>query len=54
VPNELAIEVYFYSGEREYRDKYQNAVATLSVAGEYSVGQYEGSAPPMEGKLQRK
>lgn len=54
VPNELAIEVYFYSGERDYRDKYQNAVATLSVAGEYSVGQYGGSAPPMEGKLQRK
>jgi hypothetical protein len=54
VPNELAIEVYFYSGQRDYRERYQNAVATLSVAGEYTVGQYGGTAPPMEGKLQRK
>jgi hypothetical protein len=54
VPDELAIDVYFYSGEEDYRENYQNAVATVSVAGEYSVGQYGKSAPPLYGKLERK
>jgi hypothetical protein len=54
VPDELAIHVYFYSGEGDYREKNQNAVATVSVAGEYSVGQYGKSAPPLYGKLERK
>lgn len=54
VPNELAIHVYFYSGKRDYRKNYQNAVATVSVSGEYSVGQYGKSAPPLDGKLARK
>jgi hypothetical protein len=54
VSDELAIHVYFYSGEEDYRENYQNAVATVSVAGEYSVGQYGKSAPPLDGKLERK
>jgi hypothetical protein len=54
VPDDLAIHVYFYSGEGDYREKNQNAVATVTVAGEYSVGQYGKSAPPLEGKLERK
>ena len=54
VPNELAIHVYFYSGEGDYRKRYQNAVATVTVAGDYSVGQYGGTAPPFDGKLERK
>jgi hypothetical protein len=54
VPDELAIHVYFYSGKEKYRENYQNAVATVSVAGNYSVGQYGTSAPPLDGKLERK
>ena len=54
VPDELAIRVYIYSGEGDYRERYQNAVATVSVAGDYSVGQYGKSAPPLYGKLERK
>ena len=54
VPDELAIQVYFYSGKVDYREKNQNAVATVSAAGDYSVGQYGGTAPPLEGKLERK
>jgi hypothetical protein len=54
VPDELRIQVYFYSGKGDYRDKYQNAVATVAVAGDYSVGQYGKSAPPLYGKLERK
>jgi hypothetical protein len=54
VPDELTIQVYFYSGEGDYREEYQNAVATVSVAGDYSVGQYGKSAPPLYGKLERK
>ena len=54
VPDELMIHVYFYSGEGDYRDKYQNAVATVTVAGDYSVGQYGKTAPPLYGKLERK
>ena len=54
VSDELAIYVYFYSGEEDYRERYQNAVATVTVAGEYSVGQYGKSAPPFYGKLERK
>jgi hypothetical protein len=54
VPDELAIYVYFYSGEGDYRERYQNAVATVTVAGDYSVGQYGKSAPPLYGKLERK
>ena len=55
VPDELAIHVYFYSGEGDYREQYQNAVATVSVAGDYSVGQYGKNAPPpLDGKLERK
>ncbi len=53
VPDERAIQVYFYSGEGDYRERYQNAVATVSVAGDYSVGQYGKSAPPLYGKLER-
>lgn len=54
VSDELEIYVYFYSGEEDYREGYQNAVATVTVAGEYSVGQYGKSAPPFYGNLQRK
>jgi hypothetical protein len=54
VPEELAITVYFYSGEGDYRERNQNAVATVSVAGDYSVGQYGKTAPPFDGKLERK
>ena len=55
VPDELAIQVYFYSGEGEYRQGYQNAVGTVSVAGDYSVGHYGKTAPPpLDGKLERK
>jgi hypothetical protein len=54
VPDELAIEVYFFSGEGAYRKKYPNAVATVNVAGDYSVGQYGGTAPPFYGHLERK
>jgi hypothetical protein len=54
VPDELAIHVYFYSGEGDYRKKIQNAVATVTAAGDYSVGQYGGTAPPLYGKLERK
>ena len=54
VPDELAIQVYFYSGEGDYREKNPNAVATVNVAGDYSVGQYGGTAPPFYGKLERK
>jgi hypothetical protein len=55
VPDELAIQVYFYSGEGDYRERYMNAVATVSVAGDYSVGQYgRKTAPPFYGKLERK
>jgi len=55
VPDELAIHVYFYSGEGDYRERYQNAVATVTVAGDYSVGQYGKNAPPpLDGKLERK
>jgi hypothetical protein len=54
VPDELSIEVYFYSGEGDYKEKNQNAVATVTVAGDYSVGQYGGTAPPFYGKLERK
>jgi hypothetical protein len=54
VPDQLAIQVYFYSGEGDYRERYQNAVATVTVAGDYSVGQYGKSAPPLDGKLERK
>jgi hypothetical protein len=53
VPDGLTIQVYFYSGEGDYGEKNQNAVATVSVAGDYSVGQYGGTAPPLEGKLER-
>jgi hypothetical protein len=52
VPDELAIHVYFYSGKGDYRENYQNAVATVTVAGNYSVGQYGTSAPPLDGKLE--
>jgi hypothetical protein len=52
VPDELAIHVYFYSGERDYRERHQNAVATVTVAGDYSVGQYGKTAPPLDGKLE--
>jgi hypothetical protein len=51
VPEERAIQVYFYSGD--YRERNQNAVATVSVAGDYSVGQYGKSTPPLYGKLER-
>jgi hypothetical protein len=54
VPDDLAIQVYFYSGKGDYREKNQNAVATVSVAGEYSVGHYGKSAPPLDGKLEPK
>ncbi len=55
VPDELAIQVYFYSGEGDYRERYMNAVATVSVAGDYSVGQYgRKTAQPFEGNLERK
>ena len=54
VPDDLAIHVYFYSGEGDYRKKIQNAVATVTAAGDYSVGQYGGTAPPLYGKLERK
>src|SRR5215213_9395846 len=53
VPDERTIQVYFYSGEGDYRERYQNAVATVSVAGDYSEGQYGKSAPPFYGKLER-
>ncbi len=53
VPDELAIHVYFYSGEEDYRERNQNAVATMTVTGDYSVGQYGKTAPPFEGKLER-
>ena len=53
VADERAIQVYFYSGEGDYRERYQNAVATVSVAGDYSVGQYGKRAPPLYGKLER-
>jgi hypothetical protein len=54
VSDELEIYVYFYSGEEDYRENYQNAVATVTVAGEYSVGQYGKSTPPLYGNLERK
>ncbi len=54
VADEREIQVYFYSGEGAYRERYQNAVATVSVAGDYSVGQYGKSAPPFYGKLEQK
>jgi hypothetical protein len=54
VPDELEIQVYFYSGEEDYKEANQNAVATVTVAGDYSVGQYGGTAPPLEGELERK
>ena len=55
VADEQAIHVYFYSGERDYRERDMNAVATVTVAGDYSVGQYGKTAPPpFEGKLERR
>ena len=54
VPDELRIQVYFYSEEGAYKEKNQNAVATVTVAGDYSVGQYGGTAPPFYGNLERK
>ena len=54
VPDGLAMHVYFYSGEGDYRERYQNAVATVTVTGEYSVGQYGKTASSLNGKLERK
>ena len=54
VPDELRIQVYFYSEEGDYKEKHPNAVATVNVAGDYSVGQYGGTAPPFYGNLERK
>ena len=54
VPDDLAIQAYFYEAKGEYKKENMNAVGTVTVLGDYSVGQYGKSAPPpFYGQLER-